>query len=544
MKPLHKAKHFASNPLTFAILTGLSLTLASQAMAENDSNLPVKELSSINNASSLQELRMEDLAGLQEEHTTSVIGTNGEVTTRETTIIKSNVGINTTDSSATSPKPFTPQPTIKKTEIITTPPTTKKPKVIIYQPKKPVETITDQEFEKQKLKQQQLEMKKLEQQQLEMKKLLEKQQQEIQKLKNQKTVTPKKPIVTEPVKPIKPIEPVKPVKNIPKNTETGTVVDTKTNQTDDGAISSMEKDGKKYTTVNLGRYAKAVNSATWSKNMKKNTAMTVKLQALLDWNHASPGPIDGGWGMNSVKALTNFQAMKGLPTTGKMNQATWDALIKHIPKNQPVLHSYTITKKDAATKFARTPSGSEAKSKMKGLYYQNIQEMFGERFHMNVNYLKRLNKGKKFVAGESITVYNKGKDLNSKINRVVVSKKDNTLYAYNGKKLVATYPTTVGSASTPSPHGTYKIINKVKNPHYKATVGEGSNKKIYMLPPGPNNPVGVVWMGLSKPTYGIHGSPVPEGISRQQSHGCIRLTNWDALEVRKNIRTGATVVLK
>ncbi len=534
MKPLHKTKYFASNPLALAILTGLSMTLTSQAMAENNSTLPVKELSSINSASSLQELRMEDLAGLQEEHTTSVIGENGEVTTTETTVTKSNVEVNA--------KPFIPQPSIEKTERqaekFTPPATTKKPKVIIYQPKKPVEVITDREFEKQKLEKQKLEMKKLEEQQREMKKLLEKQQQEIQKLKNQKAVTPKKPVITESPKP------VKPSKNNTQNVETGTVVDTKTNQTDDGAISSIEKDGKKYTTVNLGSYAKAVNSAKWSKNMKKNTAMTVKLQALLDWNHASPGPIDGGWGMNSVKALTNFQAMKGLPTTGKMNQATWNALTKNIPSNQPVLHSYTITKKDVATKFAPTPSSSEAKSKMKGLYYQNIQEMFGERFHMNVNYLKRLNKGKKFVAGESITVYNKGKDLNSKINRVVVSKKDNTLYAYNGKKLVATYPTTVGSASTPSPHGTYKIINRVKNPHYKATVGEGKSKKIYMLPPGPNNPVGIVWMGLSKPTYGIHGSPVPEGISRQQSHGCIRLTNWDALEVRKNIRTGATVVLK
>lgn len=81
-------------------------------------------------------------------------------------------------------------------------------------------------------------------------------------------------------------------------------------------------------------------------------------------------------------------------------------------------------------------------------------------------------------------------------------------------------------------------------PWYKATVGEDKDKQVFMLPPGPNNPVGVVWMGLSKPSYGIHGSPVPEGISRQGSHGCIRLTNWDVLEVYANIENGATVELK
>ena len=181
---------------------------------------------------------------------------------------------------------------------------------------------------------------------------------------------------------------------------------------------------------------------------------------------------------------------------------------------------------------------------MKGLYYQDIKEMLGERFHMDVRYLDKLNKNKSYKAGETITVVNTRGQLNQRINRVVANKADKTLYAYNGDKLVATYPTTVGSDATPSPHGTYKIVNKVKMPWYKATVDEAGGKKVYMLPPGPNNPVGVVWMGLSKPSYGLHGSPKPEGISRQASHGCIRLTNWDVLEVYANIENGATVVLE
>ncbi|WLP93538.1 L,D-transpeptidase family protein [Psychrobacter sp. M13] len=313
----------------------------------------------------------------------------------------------------------------------------------------------------------------------------------------------------------------------------------------DSAIKSIEdKDGKTYTTLNLSNYAKQVNDSKWSPNMNVNSAMTIKMQALLDWNHASPGPIDGGWGMNSKKALINFQNMKGLQATGKMNQKTWEALNKNIPANKPVLVTYTLTEDDLKTNFSATPSGYEAKSKMKGLYYQDIKEMLGERFHMDVRYLDKLNQNKDYKVGETITVLNNRGALNQRINRVVANKADQTLYAYNGDKLVATYPTTVGSSSTPSPQGTFKIVNKVKMPWYKATVGEGSGKEVHMIPPGPNNPVGVVWMGLSKPSYGLHGSPKPEGISRQASAGCVRLTNWDVLEVYANIENGATVVLQ
>lgn len=314
---------------------------------------------------------------------------------------------------------------------------------------------------------------------------------------------------------------------------------------DDTIIKSIQKDGKKYTTLNLSSYATQVNRATWSPHMKINSAMTVKIQALLDWNHASPGPIDGGWGMNSKKALINFQKIKGLPATGKMDEATWAALIANIPDNQPVLVSYTITKEDVNTKFANTPASAEERSKMKGLYYQDIKEMLGERFHMDVAYLNKLNPNKNFQVGETITVINTGEQLSSPITRVHASISDKTLYAYDGDKLVAAYPTTIGSTATATPSGTFKIVNKVKNPWYKATVGrDTASPKTYMLPPGPNSPVGVVWLGLSKPSYGIHGSPIPEGISRQASLGCVRLTNWDVLEVYANIKNGAMVEIK
>lgn len=325
--------------------------------------------------------------------------------------------------------------------------------------------------------------------------------------------------------------------------DTGEVVATKT--ADDTAIKSITQDGKRYTTYSLSNYAKRVNESVWSPNMKVNTAMTVKLQALLDWNHASPGPIDGGFGMNTKKALINFQKIQGLEPTGKMNEATWRALTKNIPANQPALVSYTITKEDVNTKFGALPAGAEARSKLKGLYYENIVEMFGERFHMDVAYLKKLNANKSFKVGETITVINTGKTLSQPITRVHASIKDKTLYAYNGNKMVAAYPTTIGSAATATPNGTFKVVNRVKLPWYKATVDKDTDApKTFMLPPGPNSPVGVVWLGLNKPSYGIHGSPVPEGISRQASLGCVRLTNWDVLEVFENIKVGATVEIK
>lgn len=299
-----------------------------------------------------------------------------------------------------------------------------------------------------------------------------------------------------------------------------------------------------FSTLNLSDYAQLVNSAEWKPGQNVNSATTLKLQALLDWNHASPGPIDGGWGMNAKKALKNFQAMHGLPQDGRMNAEVWKLLNEKIPANQPVLVGYTLTQEDIKGPYQPTPSGSEAKSKMKGLYYQDVQEMLAERFHMDIRYLKKLNSDKKFTVGETITVFNPGAPLNEKITRLVAKKADNILYAYNGDRLIATYPTTVGSSDTPSPTGTFSIVNRVKNPWYRASSGEGKDKKVFMLPPGPNGPVGVVWMGLSKPSYGIHGSPVPEGISRQASHGCVRLTNWDVLEVYANVDTGTKVDLQ
>lgn len=334
--------------------------------------------------------------------------------------------------------------------------------------------------------------------------------------------------------------------NIDGDIVLGEVTSTQTDAAiDSSTIDSIEQGGKRITTHGLDEYAQRVNEAQWSENMKVNSATTVKLQVLLDWNHASPGPIDGGWGMNSKKALVNFQKIHNLEPTGKMNRATWVTLTQNIDADQPVLVSYTITQADTKGPYKSLPSDAQSRSKLKALGYESIQEMLGERFHMDVAYLKKLNPNKRFVAGETITVINIGKPFEGKITRVVADRKDKILYAYQGDRLVATYPTTVGGEASTTPGGKFKLINKVKMPTYKATVNRDSeNKQVYFLPAGPNSPVGVVWMGLNKPSYGIHGSPMPEGISRQSSLGCIRLTNWDVLELFSVISDTATVEIR
>ena len=210
--------------------------------------------------------------------------------------------------------------------------------------------------------------------------------------------------------------------------------------------------------------------------------------------------------------------------------------------NKPVLISYTLTDSDVNIKTTTIPQGVEAKSKLEGLYYESVAEAMAEKFHMSINYLKQLNPNATFTAGETLTVYNPSKANKTAVTRVVADKSSQTLFAYDkNDKLVASYPTTVGSTATPSPTGTHKVQTKVSDPNYTHTDAEGNQT---ILPPGPNNPVGRVWIGLTKPSYGIHGSPDPERISRRPLAGCIRLTNWDAMALLNVIDNNATVEIK
>ncbi|MDA5132014.1 L,D-transpeptidase family protein [Psychrobacter sp. ANT_H3] len=299
----------------------------------------------------------------------------------------------------------------------------------------------------------------------------------------------------------------------------------------------------KYTTENLPAVAQKINAAAWKKGTKIDRNVGTKLQALLNWNQNGVGPVDGYWGKNTIKAMQAFQKANGLTVTNDLNNETWQALTKNEKlMTQPVLVSYQLSEADVNIKTTSIPAGAEAKAKLDGMYYESVTEGLAEKFHISEKYLKTLNPTAKFTAGETITVYNPGNPNMKPVSRVVADKATETLYAYDAKdNLIASYPTTVGSTATPSPTGTHTVEVKVHEPNYTYTGNDGSKA---IIPPGPNNPVGLVWIGLSKPSYGIHGSPDPARISRQASAGCIRLTNWDALALLGVIQNGATVEFK
>lgn len=299
----------------------------------------------------------------------------------------------------------------------------------------------------------------------------------------------------------------------------------------------------KYTTDTLPVMAQKINTATWKQDAKIDRNLGTRVQALLNWNQHGVGPIDGYWGKNTVKAMQAFQKANGLTMTEDLNDETWQALTKNEElTTQPVLVHYQLSEDDVNIKTTTIPVGAEAKAKLDGMYYESVTEGLAEKFHMSEKYLKALNPNAKFSAGETITVYNPGNPNTKPVSRVVADKATETLYAYDDKNnLIASYPTTVGSTATPSPTGTHTVEVKVHEPNYTYTGDDGSKS---IIPPGPNNPVGLVWIGLSKPSYGIHGSPDPARISRQASAGCIRLTNWDALALLGVIQDGATVEFK
>ncbi|SNT70114.1 L,D-transpeptidase family protein [Psychrobacter sp. LV10R520-6] len=296
----------------------------------------------------------------------------------------------------------------------------------------------------------------------------------------------------------------------------------------------------KYTTENLPNVAQKVNSASWNTSTKIDRNTGTKIQALLNWQQSGVGAVDGYWGKNTLKAMQAFQKARGLTVTDTLNDETWQALTKNDKlMAQPVLVSYQLNDADVNIKTTNIPASAEAKAKLDGMYYESVTEGLAEKFHMSEKYLKLLNPSAGFNAGEVITVYNPGNPNTKPVSRVVADKNTQTLYAYDDKNnLIASYPTTVGSTATPSPTGTHKVKVKIHEPNYTYTNDDGKKS---IIPPGPNNPVGSVWIGLSKPTYGIHGSPDPARISRQASAGCVRLTNWDALALLGTIQNDATV---
>ncbi|MCG2609119.1 L,D-transpeptidase [Acinetobacter sp. SM34] len=304
---------------------------------------------------------------------------------------------------------------------------------------------------------------------------------------------------------------------------------------------------------NAGAAAKAswtldgLNNATWYENIGKGQfPVYARAHVMLNNAHASPGAIDGSSGKNTLKAIASFQQINGIQPTGVLTQETWNALIAK-QGSKPAFIEYTLTDADLKGPYAQTiPHDYALQAKMKGLYYTRVTEMLGEKFHMDEDFLKKLNPKATFKkAGEKIIVANIRNEVPEDIHLIVAHKGAKQLYLFNSRnQMIGSFPATIGSSDTPSPTGTYKVTGVAQNPWYSYSPSnfiQGNNTKPLSLPPGPNAPVGNIWIGLSKKSFGIHGTPNPSAISKTASHGCIRLTNWDANDLGKKVKSGVTV---
>ncbi|OTG83411.1 murein L,D-transpeptidase [Acinetobacter sp. ANC 5054] len=290
-----------------------------------------------------------------------------------------------------------------------------------------------------------------------------------------------------------------------------------------------------------------LNNAQWYDNIGKGQfPIYARAHVMLNNAHASPGAIDGTSGKNTLKAIASFQQMNGLKPTGTLTKETWDALIAK-QGSKPAFIEYTLTQTDLDGPYAASiPHDYALQAKMKGLYYTRVTEMLGEKFHMDEDFLKKLNPKATFKkAGEKLLVANIRNEVPEDIHLIVAHKGAKQLYLFNSRnQMIGSFPATIGSSDTPSPTGTYKVTGVAPNPWYSYSPSnfvQGKNTKPLSLPPGPNGPVGNIWIGLSKKSFGIHGTPNPSAISKTASHGCIRLTNWDANDLGKKVKSGVTV---
>jgi lipoprotein-anchoring transpeptidase ErfK/SrfK len=281
---------------------------------------------------------------------------------------------------------------------------------------------------------------------------------------------------------------------------------------------------------------------------KMKGSVVLRAQVLLDRAHFSSGEIDAAYGQNLRNAIRGYQKANRLQDTGIVDAPTW-ALLNN--DTAPVLVAYTILDADVAGPFHPIPTDWADKAKLKELGYRSAKEALSEKFHVSPKLLEQLNPGKSFAsAGEEIMVPNvAGSPELPKAAKIIVDQSDHTLSLFDAAgKVIAQFPVTTGSKHDPLPLGDWKVNGVARNPvfHYNpklfwdAEPGEAKVK----IAAGPNNPVGVVWIDLSKEHYGIHGTPEPATIGKTQSHGCIRLTNWDASALAQAVATGVDVLLQ
>lgn len=272
-----------------------------------------------------------------------------------------------------------------------------------------------------------------------------------------------------------------------------------------------------------------------------NPAM-VRLQVLLDRAGASPGVIDGFDGENVHKAIAAFEVMHGLPADGVLDEG----VLAVLDPGGVAVGEYAVLPEDVSAIVPLLPSDYAELATRDYLGYESVPELLAERFHMDIDLFRALNRDSDFSAGRGVFVTAYGPDLNAKVARIEADKAARQVRAYDAEdRLVAAYPATIGSEDNPSPTGTHIVEGVALDPTYtynpKINFQQGKNTEVLTLPPGPNGPVGSVWIDLSEPTFGIHGTPEPSLIDKTASHGCVRLTNWDARELAGMVAPGVPV---
>jgi lipoprotein-anchoring transpeptidase ErfK/SrfK len=298
----------------------------------------------------------------------------------------------------------------------------------------------------------------------------------------------------------------------------------------------------------------------------------IHVQVILDRLGFSPGVIDGKEGQSLRLALRGFQEARGLPVTGRIDRPTLRTL--HAYRAIRPVRALALPASEFAGPFSYPlPKDPMEQAKLPALGYSTLIEKLAERFHTTPATIAALNPpGTRLAPGVKIRFPNalpssrnydpklpvKWRATLSSLNvdarqpvvtRVVVDKSDGALRVYDAEdRLVGQFPATMGSEHDPLPIGEWKIQGAAYNPtfHYNpdlfwdASPNDGKAK----LAPGPNGPVGVVWLDISKPHYGIHGTPNPEKIGRSESHGCIRLTNWDAARLSLMVKPGTPAIFQ
>lgn len=304
----------------------------------------------------------------------------------------------------------------------------------------------------------------------------------------------------------------------------------------------------------------------------------LRVQILLDRAHFSPGIIDGRWGRNTEKAVYWFQEREALEPTGSVDEHTWRRLVRLAGSPDELVRTQVLTSDDVSGPFVTLPADAYDRRDMDCQCYESLVEKLAERFHTTPELLDRLNPGidlNAVGAGASLNVpalarepmMGRGSpgtpdreprengmagaapDHRGDVARIIISDGGRYIHAVDANgRILYHFPATLGSDYSPSPTGEYHITNIAFDPtwHYQPARLEGVDESLpdAVLPPGPNNAVGIVWMQLSRPHYGIHGTSAPETIGYTTSSGCVRMTNWDAAFLGTRVRPGTPVVFR